>query len=487
MDVSGSRTRVATILVALGMLAGACTHAGSHARSDRPSLTWKDCGADFSCARLAVPVDYSRPEAGSAGLRLIRHPASGSSIGTLVVTAGGVGGTGAGWLRRNLALLGRLSDRFDVVSFDPRGSGHSDPIRCPQALLDRYLSLDPTPDGRAATRSLLRAGTRYVSSCKDAAGGLFDHLDLTTQARDVEWIRAALGERAITFLGLSSGADVGAALEARAPHRVRAIVLDAPDPPGTTALQFVTGRALGMERSLVRFLGTCNQDCPLTLTEDRVPAVRRLMARLSEHPLKVGSERLTGAEAYYGLEEYLDDPRGWPLLDDALHDAMHGDGSALLRGFDVYMRSSAPGYQTTMPDYYGSVCADYRWPTEASTYSRWAARLQTRAPVFGAEMVWQHLPCLKQTRSASSASPSASPSPGALVVAATNDPLVDYRRIRSFAHRTGSAFLTRLGVGHTSYFESACVRDEIAAFLTALMTPKPGTDCPSDYGPGPTG
>lgn len=478
---------------AAALLLASCLGAGSGGSggTSTPQPAWHPCGGGFRCSTLRVPVDYSRPQGPPLGLALIEHRArSPRRAGTLIVSSGGIGGAGTAWLRRNLPLLRDLGSRFDLVAYDARGSAGSAALRClPSRSLDRYLALDPVPHTRSQVTALARAARHYARGCRRDAPGLVPNLGAATQALDLDRVRAALGERRITFLGLSAGATVGAAYVRSFPARVRAAALDAPVPPGVPARAYVAGRAEGLERSLERFLGTCHRDCPLTPREDTPRGVRRFLARLGKHPVPAGSRTLTAAEAYLGLQVYLDDPRGWPLLDDALHRAMHGDGRMLLRGFDVFTERKASGrYPSDYDDYIASACEDHRWPGRVAAYRSWARRLERRAPVFGSAMVWEHLPCRYWPIPAPAPNGNAASARPVLLVAATGDPFVPRAWVTRL-HRDlpGSALLVRLGYGHTSYFQSACVRDEVDAYLVDLRLPEARTRCPSDYGPGSTG
>jgi len=175
-------------------------------------LVWTDCTNGFQCATLQVPLDYSRPEGRQISLALIRKPVTDSArrIGSLLLNPGGPGGSGVRFLRGFAALLTNLNSRFDLVSWDPRGVGASTAVTCldgPQ--LDAFLALDSVLDDRQEEDAFIKANQDFAIGCRHRSGDLLPFMDSESTARDMESIRAALGDSKLTYLGFSYGTLIG--------------------------------------------------------------------------------------------------------------------------------------------------------------------------------------------------------------------------------------------------------------------------------------
>ena len=207
------------------------------------SVTWRDCGGGFQCARIRVPLDYDRPQSHHIELALIRLPATnpGARIGSMFINPGGPGGSGVQTVRSAGRLLypPKVRARFDIVGFDPRGVGASTPVRCFATSVEQqrfFGDFPPIPVNPAEFRRSVAKATELARRCEARAGWLLPHLSTADVARDLDVLRAAVGDRQLSFVGYSYGTHLGATYANLFPNRVRALVLDgAIDAPAYTS------------------------------------------------------------------------------------------------------------------------------------------------------------------------------------------------------------------------------------------------------------
>lgn len=216
------RSQVVAVLAAVALLASACTGTGANAGSGSgtgggevggASLDWDGCGDGFECAKLPVPLDHAKPDGEKIELSVIRLPASGDRIGSILLNPGGPGASGVKYARgARTAVSKAVRDRFDVVGFDPRGVGESAPVRClSSSELDTYVGLDSSPDSPGEVTMLEEGSRRFASGCQARSGRLLPHVGTADAARDMDLLRAAVGDSRLTYLGKSYGTQLGAA------------------------------------------------------------------------------------------------------------------------------------------------------------------------------------------------------------------------------------------------------------------------------------
>ena len=211
-------------------------------------LDWTDCeGAQ--CATLEVPVDYQNPQGDTIELALSRVPARKASkrIGSLVVNPGGPGGSGVDYAKAADFIVGKkVRDAYDVVGFDPRGVGRSAPIDClTDTALDAFLGSDPTPDDDAEEETFAATARGFAQACGTTAGPLLGHVSTADAARDMDVLRAALGEEKLTYLGKSYGTYLGTTYADLFPKQVGRMVLDGVVAPDLTPEEPTSARPRG--------------------------------------------------------------------------------------------------------------------------------------------------------------------------------------------------------------------------------------------------
>ena len=329
-------SKLVPFLVAAGLvLAGA-----PNAVAGAPPLAWEACDpAPLECATAEVPRDYARPDGPKLELALIRYRATDREhrIGSLFVNPGGPGGSGIEMIREAppaaLAAFGRL---YDVVGFDPRGVGASRPAvkNCGvQYEGDRFMTPE-TLDGRA----VVRAAHEQLRRCHAASGGILPYLTTANVARDLDRLRAAVGDAKLNYVGISYGALIGETYTTLFPGRTGAFVIDSPvDGEAWLAHPFeaIDEQLVSFEGSLDRFLGWCGRHANICRLDPEDPEddFDALVARLNATPAPVLSDPaqppVNGDEL---LEAFLDGLYTrfmWSPLAAAVAQAQQGDGSAV--------------------------------------------------------------------------------------------------------------------------------------------------------------
>lgn len=464
----------------------------------RQHVTWASCaghggptakGIDLECASIVVPLDYAKPGGRTLTIALDRAPATGKRIGALVVNPGGPGESG---LDAGASLATRLPAtiraRFDIVGFDPRGVGRSERVHCAStALLDRVFAAPWAPTTSAQVSALLSADRTLTRGCVDMSGWELPYIGTSNAAKDLDVIRAVLGETRLTYLGYSYGTYLGATYADEFPQHVRALVLDGAVDPAVKPESQAEQQAVAFQRDLDDFLADCVQraDCPLGRTTPAAhAALDDLLSRVAAHPLPaigLPNGPLTQGLADYGVLIALYSPTGWPLLREALADAEHGNGALLLALADDYLGRTHTGYDGTMESYLAISCAD-----EATSFSVQRAATDARswsrlAPFFGASSAWGLLTCADwPTKPGELQLHHAVGAPPIVVVGTTRDPATPYAWAEGLARELASGRLvTVVADGHTSYGtgKSPCLDRLVDAYLVSGAVPPAGTVC----------
>ncbi len=326
------------------------------------TLNWTDCGDGFQCATLTVPVDWSQPTGETMGLALTRLPAADPAqrIGSLVVNYGGPGEGGVDYLHQTYGRLPpEIRNRFDVVSFDPRGTGASRPIDCvDDAALDESMNLPTFFDTEAALQAQQQWNATYAQGCTQRMGAYAGQVGTRNVARDLEAIRLALGDPQLTYLGYSYGTILGQAYAQMYPKTVRAMVLDGPPDYSLSIRDYNYQQAKGFADALNAFLAWCEQtQCSLASVGNPRDVLNGLVERTKTETIPAdytanGVTRngvLNGNSLQTGVLSLLyDQQRGWPLLADALRSAAANNwGGPLLAYSDSYLGRDPNGRYTS--------------------------------------------------------------------------------------------------------------------------------------------
>src|SRR5215468_5360009 len=453
-------------------------------------LDWRPCDTYFECARLLVPFDYARPAWRRFSLPVVKLPAAepAGRIGAVVINPGGPGGSGIAYAlsARSGEFTSGILGRLDIVGFDPRGVGGSVPaVRCmtgPQ--LDRYFATDDAPADAAQFATVVSESKLYAAQCARNAADLLPYVGTVNAATDMDVLRAALGEPALTYLGKSYGTYLGASYAQQFPSRVRALVLDGAVDPAATGLQLDLAQAKGFESAFGQFSAWCATQARCPLGADGTGSVGKvagLLTAADRHPLVnlLGeSQPANGAMMLTGIAGALYLRQDWPVLKSALSGAFNGDGTILVELADSLMERSPGGTYSNLSDAEMSVdCVDRPWPRSLGPYRAAAASAAKAAPLFGAALVWGSLPCAYWRVPSAAERIRAAGARAVLVVGDLHDPATPYQWAVSLSRDLASGVLLGWnGEGHTSYMQgSSCVDGIVDSYLIRLRVPRSGT------------
>ena len=465
-----------------------------------PSLTayytqkphWAPCKSGFVCTSISVPIDYAHPEGGNLTLKLIRLPATDPAhrIGSLLINPGGPGGSGIDYARDARSAFSDAVRRvYDIVGFDPRGVGTSTPVHClSNKDMDALIAYDGSPDTPAEEGGIVAISKHFADGCEQRSPSILAHIGTVDAARDMDVIRAVVGDTTLHYFGASYGTFLGATYAEEFPTKVGRLVLDGAVDPTLDASGISSGQLGGFERALNAFLADCvtQSDCPVGPTvSDARAQIGRLVASSDAHPLSSSSGRpVTQSLVTLGLLYPLyDRANGWPALRRALSQAAGGDGSFLLLIADAYADRNADGsYSSNQNEAsYAVNCLDRSDHSTIPELRADAATLAQKSPIFGAYFAWSDVPCTVWPVPATD-EPHEIHAPGAapiLVVGTTRDPATPYQWAQHLASMLDSGhLLTRVGDGHTAYQRgSSCIDDAVDAYLIHGTLPKKGLVC----------
>ena len=507
----------AAAIAVTGLLLTACTSGGdghkSAASSPGPStsaaatataadlapyygqkLSWHGCGAEgFACATMKVPLDYAHPDAkDDLTLAVARHAATGpgKKLGSLLVNPGGPGGSAIDYLQ--YAALGypaAVTSRYDMVGVDPRGVDRSAPVEClTDQQMDAYTAVDTTPDNAAEIAALAAADRSFDASCDRRSAKLLGHVSTIDSARDMDVLRALLGDQKLNYVGKSYGTFLGATYAGLFPHRVGRVVLDGAMDPSVDALESSRAQAGGFEVAFNAFAKDCvrRAGCPLGTTSagDAGTRLDAFFKALDAHPLKTGTSRpLTEALGTTGVIAAMYDQTAWPSLRAALTSADKGDGGPLLKLSDSYYERDDSGkYSNLMYANAAVNCLDLppalRSPADVKKV---LPSFRKASPHFGTALAWSSLVCAywSQPATGHAARITAKGAAPILVVGTTRDPATPYAWAQALAAQLDSGTLLSFnGDGHTAYERgSTCVDNDVNTYLLTGATPAKGTMC----------
>lgn len=501
-------TRLRALGLGVALLAAACSGgAGGTAPATRPRHTtttsstttsttaaeapiappvWRSC-AEGDCATLRVPLDRARPDGEQIELALSRVRARKPSqrIGSLLVNPGGPGAPGVGFAPQVAEILPRsITDRFDIVGWDPRGTGRSTSVDC-GSRLDYLFAVDTAPDDAEELATLESVSQRFARDCATRSPALLPHIASIDTVYDMDRIRAALGDPELTYIGFSYGTYLGALYAQTYPEHVRALVLDGAIDPSLSAADVSIQQAKGFDQSLQAFFEYCarRRSCAFHHGGDPRSAYDVLRARIDREPLRRGGRTFgptqfdlgVAAPLYLGREAY-------GMLATDLHAAERGDPSGLLARADEFLGRRGDGtYDTEWPAFLAISCLDGPVLDAADT-----AALQVRAaleaPEFGAANVglgyacsyWSVPPVNREP------TPVAAPSaPLLVVIGTTGDPATPLAWADGLARQLGPATLVTVdGTAHTALLDGGdCLEAMATRYLVDLVPPAPGLRC----------
>lgn len=460
------------------------------------ALDWRECdGVDdgtYDCTEVTAPLDWTDPEGGEIELAVIRRQAdSGDPAGSLLTNPGGPGASGFDLIAHSalFAVGEELAAAYDVVGFDPRGVGRSTAVTCldPEAM-DAYLyGIPEHPRGTPEWEQELTESNRvFAEACEAESGGILPFITTDNAARDLDLLRAVLGDATLTYLGYSYGTFLGATYAKLFPDRVGRLVLDGAVDPSISGTEMGMVQAAGFESALRAFMTWClgEKECPFDgALDDALDDLSTLLESVDRAPLPNDDGRRLGADTLVtAIVSALYADVRWPYLNQALADALAGDPAVAFVLADDYNSRDADGsyLDNTAEAFRAYNCMDY--PIEDDPDAEAAARayLAEHAPTIAP--YWEGVePCadwpavatgVRERITADGAAP-------IVVVGTTNDPATPYSWSEALADQLASGVLiTRVGEGHTGFNKgNACVDDAVVSYLIDGEAPGDGLRC----------
>ena len=470
----------------------AATHGATHpAATGAPpvaAIHWRRCELG-QCGTLAVPLSYADPDGTKIELALFRLPAKDPSkrIGTILLDPGGPGLSGVQYVQQDAALAfsDRITARFDLVGWDPRGVGESDAIDCGAAVAES-AELDQVPVTPAQRAAFAAGSRRFGTACKRRMGAILGNVATVDTARDMDRIRAALGERRITYIGYSYGTYLGAVYANMFPTHVRAMVLDGVSDPNQPEAQFLLTQARGLDRGMDQFFESCakRRSCPLYSGGHPATAFAALERRVEADPLRVGTRRLGVTQFLSGVTTplYSNDEA---TLARALAAAAKGNGAPLLESYDQAAGRRPNGtYSTQSSSEVAIDCLDGRGIDGLHQALALQRRFVAAAPLFGRFILYGSAACgyWPESPRPPRLPVSAAGAPPIVVIGSTGDPITPLSEAVTLAHSLRSGvLLTATTKGHTTMFGAEGTACD-ALGIPYLLTGKPpanGSRCVS--------
>jgi pimeloyl-ACP methyl ester carboxylesterase len=447
---------------------------------------------DARCGAITVPVDYNNLDGEVALLALIRFPATKDRIGSLVINPGGPGESGIEAAMGMMTTVpSQIRERFDLVGFDPRGVASSRPaVWCnSDAENDHQRTLpevDYSPEGVESIEDHTKA---YVQRCLDKTGQKFlANVGTVNVARDLDAIRAGLGDEKLTYLGYSYGTRIGSAYAEAFPQNVRAMILDGAINPNADPIEEDLRQAAAFQGAFDDYAADCAKEpsCPLgTDPAKSVDAYHRLVDPLVDKPAKTKDPRgLSYPNALVGTIMALYSKSFWSHLTDGLSELADGRGDTMLLLADLYMRRDSKGHYTNATDARVAVnCVDQPPVKDRAKVIEEDRRSRELAPFMSYGKFTGDAPL--GTCAFWPVPPTSEPHvisvpdlPPTMVVSTTHDPATPYQAGVDLAKQLHGGLLTFNGTQHTVVFQGDdCVDGYAAGYLIDAALPPPDTKC----------
>ncbi|XAS64580.1 alpha/beta hydrolase [Pseudarthrobacter sp. So.54] len=455
------------------------------------TLDWTRCEGDFQCAKVTVPLDYSKPDGGTIEIAALKLPTkSKDKLGSLLVNPGGPGGSGYDFVRdagsTNISQKVRAS--YDIVGFDPRGVKRSAPVTCltdQERDASRAKTYDLTTD--AGLAEALADNKAIAAKCVEKTGPVLGHVDTVSAAKDLDILRGVLNDSKLNYLGYSYGTFLGSTYASLFPDNVGRMVLDGAMDPSLSYEELTSGQAKAFEKAIRAYVTDClaNTGCPLSGTvDDGIGQIRDIISAVEAEPRTAKDGRTVNASMFVSgfiLPFYNDD--NWPALTQALGSAMKGDVAPMLRLSDFGADREPDGtYSSNSTFAFSAInCLDYPMSSDTASMRAEEQNLRELSPTLGYYFAYGGVNCKDWLyRNLRTPAPVDYTGPATIVVVGTTgDPATPVEWASALRKQLGTAtLLTWKGEGHTAYGRSNdCIGNAVDGYLLDGAAPADNTVC----------
>ena len=451
-------------------------------------IEWSEFDDDVDVATVAVPVDYENPGGDQFELFVARHRAlePDERIGSLLINPGGPGFGGSDYALFATQVFDRdLLDHFDIVGWDPRGTGESEPaIDCIDDFDPYFNAVDLTPETDEERATAVGVAANFVEACETNNAGYFEYVGTNNSARDIDALRQALGEDEISYFGFSYGSELGATWATLFPDTVRAAVLDGAADPNADALEGSLQQMAGFQASLETFLSRCSadSDCEFHNDGDAETAFVDLLAALDAAPAEVEPDRppVNRDVALVATIQAMYSESFWPALERALADAENGDAAGLLALNDAYYQRQSDGtYGNELEAFQVISCADTADRETVEEADAEVAQFREVAPLLVPEgSIGSYFCTFFEAPVDPRVEITGAGAGPIVVIGTTGDPATPFESTVRMAETLEDGRLVIVEADqHTGYGVNRCVIDVVNDYLIDLNAPESGTEC----------
>jgi pimeloyl-ACP methyl ester carboxylesterase len=453
-------------------------------------IVWTACdgstNTEVECGNIEVPFDYADPEQGSFVLYIKKHNAANPAdrIGSMMVNPGGPGFGGSSLADDAQYYFSQdLIDRFDIIAWDPRGTGESTPaVNCVDTF-DEYFGLDSPPETPEEKQALIDASQAFNDKCAENSGTILPFISTKASAQDINSLRLALGEEKVSFFGFSYGSELGTTWATMFPETVRAIVVDGAVDPTASSIQEGMSQAKGFEGQLATFLKQCSErtTCEFHNNGDAEAAFDKLVLDIDAKPLEVSKDRtlVTQGVLFTAVAQAMYSDYYWPQLSEALSAAQGGDGKGILQLYDDYYQRKDDGtYGNELEAFLAISCLDDPGATSTEEVDSHIADFIAAAPRLGGNFAYGYSCALWPVEQAAKVTITGKGAGPIVVVGTTGDAATPLSSTRKMAQGLEQGILIVVDANqHTGYGANNCVVKAVDDYLIKLTVPANETTC----------
>ena len=507
------KVSIVAVLVVVGMSLTGCQLFGNFGQAPvepvrataddfyAQTVSWSGCGDydGMQCAKIAAPTDWDAPADGEIELAIVKSPATGTAQGSVLVNPGGPGGSGWSFVygQGPSTVSAAVSESFDIIGWDPRGVGQSTPVTCysEPAETDEVLygTFEAEYDSQAWIDELTQVEQAFAAACGANTGALLGNLDAASNAKDMDMIRALVGDDKLNYLGYSYGTFFGTVYAELFPQNVGRLVLDGAIDPLLSSVESLTVQMAGFDSAFRAYMEYClgaAGSCPFSGSVDEALGQARTVLEGVDARGLVGDDgrELDSATLGTAIALNLYSESYWPDMSMMFEQLEADDPALVFENADYYNSRNPDGSYdgNSFEVYTAASCADGDFTEDsASTLDR-VAEIDAAAPILGKffayddyavlDVACTNWPVAPGDLPASFSAVGAAP---ILVIGTTNDPATPYAWAQSLASQLSSGvMISYTGEGHTIYNQGvACIDDLVGEYFVNGTVPSVDPMC----------